>query len=141
MTLSTRLITTGKISSNTDVNYELTIGNIGQGDYLIGNSPTGSNQPRVYFLMPNNASFTSITDNNTSDNLNVTGCFDIGSIHQFGPSFDGYDGHILQCTFVSPNNILPSGSSYSFNILMHTSSVSIFHLTKLFMVHHLLLMT
>lgn len=84
LTLSTRLLTSGVISSGTNVSYEVTIENIGQGDQP---TTTVDNYITIAFVIPPSASFnvpvgdpiTDIVDLDANDDLNIQSCMNYGS--------------------------------------------------------------
>lgn len=122
MALDTRLLTTGEITAGQDINYELTISNHGPGDY-VKDALNSDDNVTVFFLMPAGATFNSMDDTDTNDNLDIMGCFAFGSIHQFGPQMAQYDGDVEGCAFgIHSGNTIPSGASYSFQANVHTTT-------------------
>lgn len=106
--IETRLLTTGVIENNTPVSYEVTIKNVGDGQYVesIGN-PLG-----VYFIVPAGATFDEVVDENLADNLAITTCGTQGNVNGFLPAFAGYDAELAGCQLVATSGFIPAGAEY-----------------------------
>ena len=106
--LETRLINTGPIVNETDVTYELTIKNIGEGQYIDG----GGNPLGIYFIVPEGATYQGVTDSDTGDQLNITSCGSLGNVNGYLPAFSGYDAELAGCQLVTASGFIPAGASY-----------------------------
>ena len=121
LAMETRLLTEGTITSGMTVRYELQVKNIGVGDYTTIDA-FNFGQPQIYVLMPAGASFVNLIDSNTGDILDIDSCFPVGNIEDQLPG-SGYTGVIQGCQLaINSGDILPSGSSYKFELQVLTTA-------------------
>ncbi|MFN8016419.1 MAG: LPXTG cell wall anchor domain-containing protein [Acidimicrobiia bacterium] len=116
--INTRLLTTGTIQAGTQVSYETTISNVGE-----GSSPSNETLA-LAFIVPDAASFTSVTDSDTNDRLDITsnpGCFPFGPPSNAGSGLAGYSGEIVVCV-LQPNADIQPGDSFPFIFNMNATS-------------------
>ena len=116
LVLETRLLTTGPISDGTDISYELTIKNVGLGQYVLDNgNPLGA-----YFIVPVGATYVSITDPDTSDDLNINtpNCGSLGNVNGFLPAFTGYDAELSGCQFYTTSGTIEPGAEFKLHYNM-----------------------
>lgn len=74
LSVSSRLLTPGTITTGTEISYELSIANVGQGSLVT------SEKTDLYFLIPAQASFVNLTDLDPSDGVTLDGaCMDMGA--------------------------------------------------------------
>ena len=128
LALSTRLLTSGTISAGANVSYEITLSNIGSGDY---DATSSDNEPGFYFIMPAGANYTSLTDLNTGDNLSLGDiggngpCENFGDVQAIGSYFNidlsKYSGYVMHCAFDLVDNTFASNTSFSFQLNMSAS--------------------
>ncbi len=125
--LESRLLTSGTISAGSQVRYEVTVSNIGDGAYDFGTFlPTG-----IYAILPTGATLVRIIDVDHNDEILIDGddqsddpdegsqcAVVIGDIHGLGPAFDGYDGALYGCNFTSTAGIIGAGDSFKFIVTM-----------------------
>ena len=119
MKTEARLVTTGTISPTDDVEYQVTLSNIGQGTYV------NTNSFQYIFVLPEGSAFVSIADNDPGDLLNASSgnCFNYGrmNIEVPIPGADYFTGRqIVICSLsLSSGTELPADDSiYSFNVII-----------------------
>jgi hypothetical protein len=119
LALSTRLLTTGEIGSGDTVEYELTITNQGEGDYVENpTAPLG-----VYFIIPEGTTFVGITDVDTDDNYSLVDgtCGSMGEASAFVPAFADFNAELAGCQLSSSTDSIPAGASFK---LIYTMTAS-----------------
>lgn len=120
LALETRLLTPGTISNGTTVQYEVNISNVGSGAV-----PTTSGEGlALAFIVPTEASFSSVVDDDTNDNLNISlnpGCFPLGPPSNAGSGLSGYSGIIVVCILEATQDLQP-GESFPFIFNMTANS-------------------
>lgn len=113
--LETRLVTTGVIESGDTVEYELTVKNIGEGDYSHAGSPIPFG---VYYILPEGTTYENVVDQNTSDNITISSCGSLGNVSTFLPAFAGYNSELAGCQFNIAGDIIPAGYEFKLTFRM-----------------------
>jgi|GEM_PF-5175962 len=119
--IESRLLTEGEITNGSTVSYEITISNIGQGNYIEDISqPIG-----MYFVLPTGATLDEVVDLNTNDILGLDdpqtdcGSFPI-PLEQF-PGLASYSGDIAGCAFDLDGGTIPPGATFKFEVKFITA--------------------
>lgn len=111
--ISTRLLTSGTITTGSQVSYEVTIKNVGLGEYI--DSPSNDFALGLYFLLPGGSTLNDpdgIVDQDTGDGLTINGC-NTQDTSAVGPGIAIYPGKVAGCS-MSASAPLPAGSEYKF---------------------------
>lgn len=124
--MSTRLLTTGLIEDNSQVEYEVTMSNVGQGDYI---DPGVGVPLGLYFIMPTGSSLDSIVDNDLTDSIDIQGCGEVGQSDVIGPGLSPYPGLLAGCSFTTSDPI-PPGYTFTFKIVFSVDSAYISGTTR-----------
>jgi len=104
MSIKSRLTTTGALQNGDSLSYELTVKNES------GNAYPGQGFG-LYFIIPEETVFDDVTLDVTADDLTLLYCFDTGPASEADEVFAAYEGHLVVCSFDSPNREFNVGST------------------------------
>lgn len=109
----THLITTGTITPSSVVEYEVTITNIGTGQY------NDSGFFMFAFVLPPDATFDSFDDGDITDLLDVDTCMSPGTVGDLGfPGLSAYNSRVIvTCNLTADGGVLPvNDTAYPFRV-------------------------
>lgn len=108
-----RLATTGTITPSSTVEYELTLQNIGAGQY------NDSGFFILAFVLPPDAAFDSFEDGDVGDSLDVDSCASPGTVGDLGfPGLSAYNSRVIVvCDLTADGGVLPADDTvYPFTV-------------------------
>lgn len=108
LAMTTRLLTPAPITNGTIVSYEVTISNIGLGNYVFDGEPLG-----MYFIIPAGTSYQSAADADPDDSVSIpqNGCGTaLDDVSTFIPAVDSHSP-LVGCQFTSTDPMAPGQST------------------------------